>query len=113
MKRGFDLFRVVPKDTAVYEVFPRASYALLKQQNGVQTFEPVPGESLRLTLPVRDFVQDPKDALDACIAALTVREYLAGRGCEVGGGDGLGTIILPRKIEDPLSDWPDSEGAAG
>ena len=43
-------------------------------------------------------------------AAFTVREFLAGRGAEVGGGDGLGTIVLPRPIPDPISavlHWPE------
>jgi hypothetical protein len=31
----------------------------------------------------------PKDMLDAWIATATVREFVEGRGTEVGGGDGL------------------------
>ena len=56
----------------------------------------------------------PKDMLDAAIGALTVREFEAGRGCEVGGGDGLGTIILPRPIPEPIEavlTWPAYHGA--
>jgi hypothetical protein len=37
----------------------------------------------------------PKDMLDAWVAAATVREFIEGRGTEVGGGNGLRTIILP------------------
>mgnify|MGYP005849327221 CR=1 FL=1 len=39
-----------------------------------------------------------KDMLDASVAAITVFEFVKGHGCEVGGGDGLGTILLPRKL---------------
>jgi hypothetical protein len=39
-----------------------------------------------------------------------VREYVAGRGTEVGGGDGMGTILLPRPLPEPVIDevltWP-------
>ena len=38
--------------------------------------------------------------LDAVVAAVTVHEFEAGRGAEVGGGDGLGTIVLPRAIAE-------------
>ena len=50
--------------------------------------------------------------LDAWVAAATVREFVAGNGAEVGGGDGLGTIILPRPLPDPVVKevlvWPKS-----
>jgi hypothetical protein len=50
--------------------------------------------------------------LDACVAAVTVRELVLGRGCEVGGGDGLGSIVLPRAPSlgraRGLLDWPGS-----
>ena len=36
--------------------------------------------------------------LDASVAAVTVYEFVNGRGCEVGGEDDLGTIVLPGKI---------------
>jgi hypothetical protein len=53
----------------------------------------------------------PKDMLDAWIAAATVREFVEGRGTEVGGGDGLGTIILPRLLPEPVIkevlEWPE------
>ena len=52
----------------------------------------------------------PKDMLDSWVAAATVREFVEGRGTEVGGGDGLGTIILPRPLPEPVIDevlrWP-------
>jgi hypothetical protein len=48
--------------------------------------------------------------LDAWVAAATVMEFVEGRGTEVGGGDGLGTIILPRPLPEPVIDevlvWP-------
>jgi len=31
-----------------------------------------------------------------------VREFVEGRGRDVGGGDGLGTIILPRPLAEPV-----------
>jgi len=44
------------------------------------------------------------------VAAATVREFVAGNGTEVGGFDGLGTIILPRPLPEPVIDevlvWP-------
>ncbi|MCA9762099.1 MAG: hypothetical protein KC544_03105, partial [Gemmatimonadetes bacterium] len=54
------------------------------------------------------FADQPKDILDAWMAAVTVREVAQGRGGEVGGGDGLGTIVLPRPVVvDPeLAGWP-------
>ncbi|MDF7801722.1 hypothetical protein P4C99_19750 [Pontiellaceae bacterium B1224] len=48
--------------------------------------------------------------LDAWMAAATVREFVEDRGMEVGGGDGLGSIILPRKLERPIGPvlhWPE------
>jgi hypothetical protein len=52
----------------------------------------------------------PKDMLDAWVAAATVREFVEGKGTEVGGGDGLGTIILPRPLPEPVIgevlEWP-------
>jgi hypothetical protein len=49
--------------------------------------------------------------LDAWAAAATVRDFVEGWGAEVGGGDGLGTIILPRLLPEPVIDevldWPE------
>jgi hypothetical protein len=57
----------------------------------------------------------PKDMLDALVAAATVRECAEGRGSEVGGGDGLGTIILPRRLPEPVIEeilaWPGQRSA--
>ena len=48
--------------------------------------------------------------LDALVAAATVKEFVNGRGTEIGGGDGLGTIIIPRPLSDPVIkevlEWP-------
>jgi len=48
--------------------------------------------------------------LDACLAAATLREFISGRGEQVGGGDGLGTIVLPRSIAigkmEEVFNWP-------
>jgi hypothetical protein len=47
--------------------------------------------------------------LDAIVAAVTGMEFLADRGQEVGGGDGLGTIVLPRSIPSGMTEvlrWP-------
>ena len=53
----------------------------------------------------------PKDMLNAWVAAATVREFEEGRGAEVGGGESLGTIILPRPLPEPVIDevlrWPE------
>jgi hypothetical protein len=40
--------------------------------------------------------------LDAWVAAATVREFVEGRGTEVGDDDGLRTIILPRPKSEPV-----------
>ena len=48
--------------------------------------------------------------LDAWVAAATVKEFMGGRGVEVGDGDGLGTIVLPRPLPEPVINevlvWP-------
>lgn len=79
------------------EVFPTASY---RQLAGHTT--------PALTINLAEFAPGPKDMLDACVAALTVLEFHQGRGCRVGGGDGLGTIVLPRPVDQqhPVHQWP-------
>lgn len=82
----------------VYEVFPTASYACLQGNSDV-----------RIDADFSACKPGPKDMLDALVAAATVREFVNGRGTEVGGGDGLGTIILPRPIPnliDEVLKWP-------
>ena len=101
MKFGFDLFAALAEHDPM-EVLPAASYRSLRGQTGV-----------RVDLDLAEFSRGPKNMLDACIAAATVREYAAGRGEAVGGGDGLGTIILPRPITegriDAVFEWPNAE----
>lgn len=94
MQLGFALFTACEKaGHEAHEVFPSASYYLLG------------ATSARLTVDLGAFHMAPKDILDAYVAAYTVAEFAAGRGCEVGGGDGLGTIVLPRPL--PRQDFPD------
>ena len=60
-------------------------------------------------MPLHGFLSGPKDMLDAVVAAYSVKEYIAGRGMAVGGGDGLGEIILPRPVAEPghpVLEWP-------
>jgi predicted nuclease with RNAse H fold len=98
MRIGFSLFREFESKCLVYEAFPSASYHILHA---------VPEVSC--TLSFDNFRPGPKDMLDAAVAAVTVFEFSKGRGCEVGGGDGQGTIILPRPIPDLKSEvlhWP-------
>jgi predicted nuclease with RNAse H fold len=89
MKIGFELFRVAEEFGEVHEVFPTASYRALATYG-----------SPRVALSLESFAPGPKDMLDAVISALTVREYCLGRGSQVGGGDGFGTIILPCPLND-------------
>ena len=65
---------------------------------------------LNIRLNFAKFAHGPKDMLGACVAAATIGEFIQGRGEQVGGGDGLGTIILPRpittgRIEEVFA-WP-------
>ena len=102
MRLGVQLFAELKGSEDVYEVFPSASYAQLDKRD-----EPV------VRLSFRRFAAGPKDMLDAVVAAVTVAEYAAGRRMEVGGGDGLGSIILPRSIGDCPSEllrWPGESG---
>lgn len=106
MVLGFALFGELGERVPAYEVFPSASYALLR------------GDTLlRIGVRLNDFARGPKDMLDAYVAAATVREYVQRRGCAVGGGDGLGEIILPRPLPEPIEGvlkWPvESKGAEG
>lgn len=97
MQLGVDLFELLQSDYRVYEVFPSASY---------KQFELAP--PVRIGIRLSDFAAGPKDMLDAYVAAATVREFELGAGCSVGGGDGLGEIILPRRLDvvSPVLTWP-------
>jgi hypothetical protein len=99
MQLGFALFRELAAFPHVYEVFPSASYTLLSAD-----------KSARFELCLQGFARGPKDMLDAHVAALTAHEYVQGRGQAVGGGDGLGQIILPRRLAVGLErvlQWPE------
>ena len=100
MNLGFTFFSALDSLATVHEVFPSASYALLQGNTTV-----------RIETDFSACKPGPKDMLDAWVAAATVREFEEGRGCEVGGGDGLGTIILPRALPVPVIkevlEWPD------
>jgi len=103
---GFKVFSAVEDIVSVYEVFPTASYALLQGISDV-----------RLFIDFSACKPGPKDILDAFVAAATIREYVSGRGTEVGGGDSLGKIILPRPLRAPVIggvlSWPQGEQEKG
>lgn len=86
MRLGFYIFDSLKDFPFVYEVFPSASYKMLEK------------EKLKYELCLNNFLSGVKDMLDASVAAITVYEFVNGRGCEVGGEDGLGSIVLPRHI---------------
>ena len=96
MQLGFALFAALADYENVFEAYPAASFRLLQAQ-----------ETPQVTLSFANFKPGPRDMLDACIAALTVHQFMHGLGSEVGGGDGLGTIILPTPVPDlPVLHWP-------
>lgn len=87
MQLGFSIYDALIGFPFVYEVFPSASYKMLEKEN------------VKYELCLNNFSIGVKDMLDASVGAITVYEFINGRGCEVGGKDGLGTIVLPRKIK--------------
>ena len=91
MNLGFKFYSALEGVAKVHEVFPTASYALLQGNTDV-----------RINANFSACKPGPKDMLDAWVAAATVREFVEGRGTEVGGGDGLGTITLPRPLPEPV-----------
>lgn len=101
MSVGFALFSALEGRADTLEVFPSASYRMLDNQCDV-----------RVDIPLTGFLDGPKDMLDAVVAAVTGAEFLSGNGQEVGGGDGLGTIVLPRGLPTVPEDqaavlaWP-------
>lgn len=98
MKLGFALFEYLDTLGQVFEVFPSASYRILEGS-----------DSPRVSLNFRGFQRGPKDVLDAYVGAVTAAEFAQGRGCAVGGGDRLGSIVLPKPLPecDPrLLEWP-------
>jgi hypothetical protein len=100
MELGYHLYQTLQDVEHLYEVFPSASYTML---DGEQ-HPPV-------DLSFAAFAHGPKDMLDACVSAFTVQAFIHGKGFEVGGGDGLGTIILPGQLpvpdSHPVLQWPD------
>lgn len=86
MRLGYSIFEELNDFPYLYEVFPSASYKMLEN------------DELKFELCLRNFSKGIKDMLDASVAAITVYEFINGRGCEVGGEDNLGTIVLPREI---------------
>lgn len=99
MACGFSIFKALWNSALCLEVFPSASYRMLNEEKNV-----------RVDINLTNFMPGPKDMLDAVVAARTALEFIAGRGQEVGGGDGLGTIVLPRRITDPIANvlkWPE------
>lgn len=89
---GFRLFQRLSAYTHVFEVFPSASYSIIGDQ------------SIVVEVDLAHFDKGPKDMIDAYAAAATVREFLGGRGMAVGNGDGLGVIVLPRPITEPIDE---------
>lgn len=103
MRLGFGLFEAAAAAERVLEVFPSAAYRALAGTPRSRT-RPV-------AIDLTTFAPGPKDMLDAITAAATVLAVHEGHGCEVGGGDGLGTIALPRGLTEaeagsPVHDWP-------
>jgi predicted nuclease with RNAse H fold len=100
MQLGFALFGCLADCEHVFEAYPAASLHLLQGR-------PQP----QVTISFASFRPGPRDMLDACLAALTVRQFLHGLGSQVGGGDGLGTIILPAPLpvppDHPVLHWPE------
>jgi len=100
MRNGFQIFEALEGRAQTFEVFPSASYNM---------FQEIANVTVEINLS--KFWGGPKDMLDAAVAARTAIEFLEGRGQEVGGGDGLGTIVLPRPIPSPIVEvlqWPES-----
>lgn len=100
MVLGYRLFQTLSDLYHLYEVFPSVSFRLLNNVHDAQ-----------MRLSFANFTYGPKDMLDACVSAYTVHAFVHGQGCEVGGGDGLGTIILPGRLPDvpdqSVLHWPE------
>lgn len=110
MELGFELFRAASSsDATVFEVLPSATY-------GALGWERCGASPVRISLAA--FADGPRDMLDAVAGAFTVLRMEAGKGVEVGGGDGLGTIVLPCPLppelrDDPVHRWPGRDPGAG
>jgi hypothetical protein len=106
MRLGFALFEACETvGVSAEEVFPSAAYKQLEHDPSAQ-----------VQLSWRGFAPGPKDMLDASMAAYSLREYRSGRGGACGGGDGLGTIVLPRPVGNTVyaavQQWPERSYAA-
>ena len=105
MRLGFELFSAVEAGAyrggasarigagahtapQVLEVFPSATYRALHGSP----------ERIPVRISLEGFAPGPKDMLDAAAGALTALQVARGAGCLVGGGDGLGTLALPRPL---------------
>ena len=53
-------------------------------------------------MPLSGFLPGPKDMLDAVVAALTGKEFPAGRGQEIGGGDGWAPLCCRGQLPNRL-----------
>ncbi|MFZ5451779.1 MAG: hypothetical protein ACOZF2_07920 [Thermodesulfobacteriota bacterium] len=99
MLLGFALFSCLENRQGSFEVFPAASYCLLNSRT-----------SPEVSSNFSEFAYGPKDMIDACVSAVTVMEFIQGRGCGIGGGDGIGSIILPTPLpvegDHPVLRWP-------
>ena len=103
MRLGFSLFSELNDLGPLFEIFPSAAYRQLERDSDAS-----------FSIMLSDFSRGPTDMLDAAVGAFVVREFIGGKGCEVGGGDGLGRIILPRPIDDrqpSMLNWPGLRGA--
>lgn len=99
MRKGFELYKTIGDLFPTFEIFPTASYSLLHGKKDVN-----------LQIDFSACLPGPKDMLDAFVSSVTVREFIRGRGTEVGNGDNLGAIILPRPLPNPIIaevlSWP-------
>jgi predicted nuclease with RNAse H fold len=100
MLNGFRIFAALEIRAQCLEVFPTASYKMFSD-----------AKDMRVEVDLTKYGAGPKDMLDAVVAARTAMEFIQGHGQEVGGGDGYGSIVLPRKISSPIAavmQWPES-----
>ncbi len=99
MKKGFELYKQLGTFFPTFEVFPTASYSLLQGK-----------KNIKLQIDFSACSPGPKDMIDAFVASVTVREFIRGKGTEVGNGDNLGSIVLPRPLSNLLIEevlnWP-------
>jgi len=99
MRKGFELYKQLGTFFTTFEVFPTASYTLLQGKKNV-----------KLQIDFSACSPGPKDMIDAFVSSVTVREFIRGKGTEVGNGDNLGYIVLPRPLSNLLVaevlNWP-------